>query len=63
MARILVQHLVLSVGKTLVIFVFCLFNLLCSLYTCDIIFRYYIEDFDARIKYWLLSCFHTKLGG
>jgi hypothetical protein len=68
MARIPVQHLVLSMGKTFVIFVFYLFNSLCLLFTCNIIFTYtmfiyYIGDFDACIKYWLLSCFHTKLEG
>jgi hypothetical protein len=68
MAKIPVQHLVLLVGKTIVIFVFCLFNLLCLLFTCNMIltymmFVYYIVDFDARIKYWLLSCFHIKLDG
>jgi hypothetical protein len=68
MARIPVQHLVLLVGKTFVIFVFCLFNSLCLLFTCNIIFAYtmfiyYIGDFDAHIKYWLLSCFRTKLEG
>jgi hypothetical protein len=40
MARIPVQHLVLLVGKTFVIFVFCLFNPLCLLFTCNIIFTY-----------------------
>jgi hypothetical protein len=42
MARIPVQHLVLSVGKTFVIFVFCLFNSLCLLFICNIIF--YLHD-------------------
>jgi hypothetical protein len=68
MGRIPVQHLVLSVGKTLIIFVFCLFNLLCLLFICNTIFTYtmfiyYIGDFDACIKYWLLSCLRTKLEG
>jgi hypothetical protein len=43
---------VLSVGKTFVIFVFCLFHSLCSLYYSNIIFTrtmliYIIGDFDA----------------
>jgi hypothetical protein len=35
------------VGKTFVIFVFYLFNSLCSLYTCNIIFNY-----TMLIYYW-----------
>jgi hypothetical protein len=48
MARIPVQHLVLLVGKRFVIFVFCLFNSLCSLFTCNIIF--YLHDVYLLLK-------------
>jgi hypothetical protein len=56
MARIPVQHLVLSVGKTFVIFVFCLFNSFYSIYTCNNIFTY-----TMLIYYWRFWCLYQVL--
>jgi hypothetical protein len=52
MAKIPVQHLMLLVGKTFVIFMFCLFNSLCSLYTYNIIF--YLHDANLLLEILML---------